>query len=65
MDDGLYNYTYYQSLIDIWLDMRDIRNKIAHDYVPEKMAEMYQLIRGEFYSELNLLNQKIAQIVLE
>jgi hypothetical protein len=30
--------------IDIWLEMRDVRNRIVHDYVPEKIAEMYRLI---------------------
>lgn len=30
------------SNIDIWLDMRDIRNKIVHDYVPEKIATLMQ-----------------------
>ena len=51
--------------IDIWLEMRDIRNRIVHDYVPEKIAEMYQLIRTEFYTELSQLNRKIQQIDLE
>ena len=47
------------SNIDIWLDMRDIRNRIVHDYTPEKIAEMYKLIRYEFYEELNRLEYKI------
>jgi len=47
------------SNIDIWLDMRDIRNKTVHDYLPEKIAEIYQLVRGEFYDELILLESKI------
>jgi len=47
------------SNIDIWLDMRDIRNKIVDDYLPEKIAEIYQLVRGEFYDELILLESKI------
>jgi len=39
--------------------MRDIRNKIVDDYLPEKIAEIYQLVRGEFYDELILLESKI------
>jgi hypothetical protein len=35
--------------IDIWLEMRDIRNRIVHDYIPEKIAEMYQLIHTDFF----------------
>jgi len=50
------------SNIDIWLDMRDIRNKIVHDYLPEKITEIYQLVRGEFYDELILLEGKIRLI---
>jgi uncharacterized protein with HEPN domain len=50
------------SNIDIWLEMRDIRNRIVHDYVPEKIAEIYQLIRGEFYNELRQLDQKLKKI---
>ena len=64
--DGLHRMEKLELItnIDIWLDMRDIRNRIVHDYVPEKIAEMYQLIRGEFYKELSLLDQKIKQIEL-
>ena len=50
------------SNIDIWLDMRDIRNKIVHDYVPEKIAEIYQLVRNDFYDELTQLERKIKQL---
>jgi hypothetical protein len=53
------------SNIDIWLDMRDIRNRIVHDYVPEKIVEIYKLIRGVFYNELNQLNQKITLLDFE
>ncbi|MCK5374211.1 MAG: nucleotidyltransferase substrate binding protein [Alphaproteobacteria bacterium] len=53
------------SNIDIWLEMRDIRNRIVHDYVPEKIAEMYLLIRTEFYTEIRQLHQKIQKIDLE
>jgi len=49
------------SNLDIWVDMRDIRNRIVHDYIPEKIAQMYQLIREDFYTELELLNNKIIQ----
>jgi len=62
--DGLHRMEKLEliSNIDVWLEMRDIRNRIVHDYVPEKIAEMYQLIRGEFYNELRQLDQKIKQI---
>ncbi len=50
---------------DIWLDMRDLRNRIIHDYVPEKMAEMYQLICKDFYDELSQVDKKINQLSYE
>lgn len=49
---------------DIWLDMRDIRNKIVHDYMPEQIAEMYVLIRHEFYDEFSLVVKKFKEINL-
>jgi len=48
--------------IDIWIEMRNIRNRIVHDYLPDKMAEMYQLVCTEFYTELNALHQKIQKL---
>ena len=64
--DGLHQMEKLEliSNIDIWLEMRDIRSRIVHDYVPEKIAEMYQLIRGEFYNELRQLDQKLKKIVI-
>ena len=62
--DGLHQMEKLEliSNIDIWIEMRDIRNRIVHDYLPDKMAEMYQLVCTEFYTELNKLHQKIQQI---
>jgi len=52
------------SSLDIWLDMRDIQSRIVHDYVPEKIAAMYFLIRNEFFTELTQLNRFIEQRVI-
>jgi hypothetical protein len=43
-----------------WLDMRLIRNKITHDYLPEEVAGFYALIRGPFAADLKWLKEKIA-----
>lgn len=61
--DGLHQMEKLELItdIDIWIEMRDIRNRIVHDYLPDKMAEMYQLVCTEFYTELNELHQKIQQ----
>ncbi|WP_198264317.1 nucleotidyltransferase substrate binding protein [sulfur-oxidizing endosymbiont of Gigantopelta aegis] len=62
--DGLHQMEKFDliSNLDIWIDMRDIRNRIVHDYIPEKIAQMYQLIRGNFYLELKRLNNKIINM---
>jgi len=62
--DGLHQMEKLELItnIDIWIEMRDIRNRIVHDYLPDKMAEMYQLVCTEFYTELNELHQKIQRI---
>jgi uncharacterized protein with HEPN domain len=33
--------------VEQWFRMRDLRNRIVHDYLPEKLAEIYALIVGE------------------
>ena len=41
----------------IWFEMRDVRNRIVHDYLPEKIKDMYDSIINEFGKELlNLLD---------
>ena len=50
------------SSLDIWLDMRDIRNRIVHDYTPEKIAQMVHLVRNDFYEELTRLDQFVVQV---
>jgi len=44
---------------DLWFDMRLIRNKISHDYLPNQMQEMINLIINDFYQEFKNLNTKI------
>lgn len=64
--DGLHQMEklFLVSNIDIWLEMRDIRNRIVHDYVPVKIAQMYHLICNEFYTELKQLDQQIENIII-
>lgn len=37
---------------EIWFKMRDVRNRIVHDYLPEKIKDMYDSIINEFGKEL-------------
>ncbi|HON79757.1 MAG TPA: nucleotidyltransferase substrate binding protein [Spirochaetota bacterium] len=45
-----------------WVEMRDLRNRIVHDYLPEKISEMYSLILKEFGPALMEVAEKIKLI---
>lgn len=38
--------------VDLWFRMRDLPNRIAHDYLPDQLAEIYGLIVGAYGPEL-------------
>src|SRR6056297_4148059 len=40
------------SSVEIWFRMRDVRNRIVHDYLPQEVKDMYDDIMGAFSSEL-------------
>jgi uncharacterized protein YutE (UPF0331/DUF86 family) len=50
------------SSVGIWIDMRDIRNRVVHDYLPYQVKEIHDSIMGEFKDELTLAKQKIEAI---
>jgi len=37
---------------DLWFRMRDIRNRIAHDYLPEQLREIYAALHDAYGPEL-------------
>lgn len=37
---------------DLWFRMRDLRNRIAHDYLPSQLCEIYALIYERYGPEL-------------
>ena len=43
--------------------MRDIRNRIVHDYLPEKLKELNDMIMGEMAAELS--SAKINVLTLD
>ena len=44
----------------LWFYMRDVRNRIAHEYLPNEIKQIYDDIMYEFGTELrNLSNKKI------
>lgn len=46
----------------IWIDMRDIRNRIVHDYLPNQIKEMYDLIMYHYNKELQHVEHKMQSI---
>lgn len=40
------------SEVELWFRMRDLRNRIAHDYLPDQLAAIYGLIVGAYGPEL-------------
>lgn len=45
-----------------WLDMRDVRNRIAHEYLPEELAKIYAAIVGWGGPEFMRLREKAAGV---
>jgi len=45
--------------VDLWFRMRDLRNRIAHDYLPEHLLRIYSAIHDEFGPELLRLRQHV------
>jgi uncharacterized protein YutE (UPF0331/DUF86 family) len=44
---------------ELWLRMREIRNRIVHDYLPQDIQEIYRQIMGEMGKELMNSAEKI------
>lgn len=48
-----------------WIDMRDVRNRIVHDYLPEDIKEIYDSIMDPFGKQLLKVKEKINTLTLE
>ena len=40
------------SSVQLWVDMRDVRNRIVHEYLPAEIKEIYTLLTSDFADEL-------------
>lgn len=45
---------------DLWFRMRDLRNRIAHDYLPEQLRDIYAAIHDSYGPELLRLKTALA-----
>ncbi|MCK4252701.1 nucleotidyltransferase substrate binding protein [candidate division WOR-3 bacterium] len=50
------------SSITLWMQMRDVRNRIVHDYLPEEIKDMYDEIMDAFGKELLRLKTKLLKL---
>ena len=52
------------SSVQLWIAMRDIRNRIVHDYLPEKLKEMNDMVMGEMSTELSSAKNHVLALDL-
>lgn len=50
------------SNVQLWLQMRDVRNKIVHDHLPEQTKYLFDSIMGDFYKEILFTSEKVKQL---
>lgn len=46
---------------EIWFEMRMIRNKISHDYLPAQLQMMITLITNKFYPEFGKVRKRFIK----
>jgi hypothetical protein len=44
-----------------WIGLRDLRNRVVHDYLPEELAALYAAIIGEAVPEFRRLEAAMAE----
>jgi uncharacterized protein with HEPN domain len=49
------------SSTEIWMEMRDLRNRIVHDYLPSELKKLYDLIMNEYKQEMKKVLEKIEE----
>jgi hypothetical protein len=52
------------SSVEQWFNMREVRNRIVHDYLPNEVKHMYDDIMGPFAMELKFCTDKARQLKL-
>ncbi|MDM8566718.1 nucleotidyltransferase substrate binding protein [Candidatus Halobeggiatoa sp. HSG11] len=46
----------------LWMEMRDTRNRIVHDYLPEQTKDIYERIMSKYFAELKYSKSKIDNL---
>ena len=50
--------------MQLWIEMRDQRNRIVHEYLPEKIRQIYKDLVGKMSKELLAVKEAGAKIRL-
>ncbi len=50
--------------VDIWFEMREVRNRIVHDYFPEQQKQLFADITGPFFNEIRYIKKKIDGLMI-
>ncbi|MBI5324148.1 MAG: nucleotidyltransferase substrate binding protein [Ignavibacteriae bacterium] len=50
---------------ELWLDMRDVRNRVVHDYLPDEVKKTFDLIINEYAKELDKLKKKVSELKID
>jgi hypothetical protein len=46
----------------VWLSLRDVRNRIAHEYLPEELAKIYASLVGAAATEFRRLRDRAGAV---
>ena len=49
----------------LWMAMRDVRNRIVHDYLPKDIKQIYDVIQNQFGNELKQLQSKLIDLSID
>ncbi|MGE5342977.1 MAG: hypothetical protein ACM3SY_15995 [Candidatus Omnitrophota bacterium] len=49
--------------VSVGMEMRDVRNKIAHEYLPEAIKDIYDHVMGPLGDQLRRIKRKIKEFV--
>ena len=49
----------------LWVAMRDVRNRVVHDYLPKDIKQIYDAIQNQFGNELKQLQSKLIDLSID
>jgi uncharacterized protein with HEPN domain len=47
--------------LSTWISLRDLRNRVVHDYLPDELAALYAAIIGDAVPEFRRLEAAVAE----